>query len=413
MKKFFLNTSRVLLPLLFFLTISTSIHAQLPPGAQAALDKGIIAAKLPDYPLAIKYFNDARKLAPDAPIIYFNLGLAESKIPGRELRGIAWFEAYLAAYPSTPNAAAVNEQVTVLTVKNQSNIVKLIRSLEDAAKQLNGYQKIDALQRVAVLWVKANDISAALSTADLCEDNEEGKSYAYYLVSDTQAKSGDIAGAQKTADMIFQQSPNMSRVRTYITYAHSAIAEAQARAGNLSGAQRTFDFALRTAELIPALERHNALGAVVKSQAAIGDIAAAQKTLNLMADGPYKSIAQLSIDKSARSLTGAATESQAGVRPPVKTSDWIFSLDDTHESDLLTGRAPLSCLLLLDLPSYLRSLKDWKSPGESMSYAAMLEKVPVDKKMFDALYDTVEKLIVADQAVTRMRDQQTRQPLKP
>ena len=71
--------------------------APLAPEAQDALKKGIIAAQQQDYMLAIRYFQDARKLAPDDPEIYKDLGLAESKIPGRELRAIAWFGAYLTA----------------------------------------------------------------------------------------------------------------------------------------------------------------------------------------------------------------------------------------------------------------------------------------------------------------------------
>src|SRR6266699_1493919 len=71
----------------------TNAPAPLPAAAQEALNKGIIAAKVPDYLLAIRYFEEARKLAPQAPVIFMNLGLAESKIPGRELRAIAWFGA--------------------------------------------------------------------------------------------------------------------------------------------------------------------------------------------------------------------------------------------------------------------------------------------------------------------------------
>jgi|CXWL01.1.fsa_nt_gi tetratricopeptide (TPR) repeat protein len=97
----------------------TNAPAPLPPAAQEALDKGIIAAKVPDYLLAIRYFEEARKLAPAAPVIYLNLGIAESKILSRELRAMAWFGAYLAAYPNAPNAAAVNEQIAVLDVRNQ------------------------------------------------------------------------------------------------------------------------------------------------------------------------------------------------------------------------------------------------------------------------------------------------------
>ena len=111
--------------------------APLPAVAQEAVNKGISAAKLPDYPLAIRYFEEARKLAPEAPVIYLNLGLAESKIPGRELRAMAWFGAYLAAYPDAPNAAAVKEQITALDVRNQSAVSRMIKTLEDAANRFN------------------------------------------------------------------------------------------------------------------------------------------------------------------------------------------------------------------------------------------------------------------------------------
>jgi hypothetical protein len=80
--------------------------APLPSAAQEVLNKGILAAKLPDYLLAIRYFEEARKLAPQAPVIFLNLGIAESKMPGRELRAIAWFGAYLSAAPDATNAAA-------------------------------------------------------------------------------------------------------------------------------------------------------------------------------------------------------------------------------------------------------------------------------------------------------------------
>jgi hypothetical protein len=57
----------------------TSAPAPLPSAVQEALDKGILAAKVPDYPLAIRYFEEARKLAPAAPVIFMDLGIAESK----------------------------------------------------------------------------------------------------------------------------------------------------------------------------------------------------------------------------------------------------------------------------------------------------------------------------------------------
>ena len=84
---------------------------------QEAINNGIIATKVPDYLLAVRYFEEARKVAPQSPEIFFNLGLAESKIPGRELRAICWFGAYLTAAPDAPNTAAVKEQMKILFIK--------------------------------------------------------------------------------------------------------------------------------------------------------------------------------------------------------------------------------------------------------------------------------------------------------
>jgi tetratricopeptide (TPR) repeat protein len=143
----------------------TNVPAPLPPAAQEALDKGIIAAKVPDYLLAIRYFEEARKIAHEAPVIFLNLGIAESKIPGRELRAIAWFGAYLAASPDAPNAAAVKEQIAVLEVRNQSNVSRLIKTVQDAANQTSA-DKSENLCFVARLWVKAGDILEAVKIVD-------------------------------------------------------------------------------------------------------------------------------------------------------------------------------------------------------------------------------------------------------
>src|SRR5262245_48478893 len=89
------------LVVVFFAPLETA-RDELPPEAQEAFDKGVIAAKQKDYQVAIRFFQEARTLAPDAREIFFNLGLAESKIPGHELRAICWFGAYLAANPNVP-----------------------------------------------------------------------------------------------------------------------------------------------------------------------------------------------------------------------------------------------------------------------------------------------------------------------
>lgn len=53
---------------------------------------GLAAAQQQDWKLAIRYFLDAQKIDPDASQVWFNLGLASSKLPDHEFRAIAWFK---------------------------------------------------------------------------------------------------------------------------------------------------------------------------------------------------------------------------------------------------------------------------------------------------------------------------------
>ena len=163
--------SHILLALIYFSLISFG-RADLPPDAQAAVDKGILAAKdAQDYLLAIRYFQAARKIAPGEPDIYYKLGVAESNIPGRELRAICWLEAYLAVDPTVPNAAAVKKQIDVLDVKSQSRLSKLIKPVQDAANKLSDSNDPDssmygaksrALIEVAALLAETGDVEGAL-----------------------------------------------------------------------------------------------------------------------------------------------------------------------------------------------------------------------------------------------------------
>ncbi|MEK6664279.1 MAG: tetratricopeptide repeat protein [Pseudomonadota bacterium] len=208
--------TRSLIVVSAFLTLFASAHAAppapapLPPAAQEALNKGIIAAKVPDYLLAIRFFEEARKLAPQAPVLYLNLGLAESRIPGRELRAIAWFGAYLAAYPDAPNAAAVKEEIAVLVVKSQSNLSRLIKMVQDVASQIPeddqmptmGRDKGHILSEVSKLWAGIGDTAHAQKTAELIIGYAMWKDAAYLAIAEAQFKAGDIAGASQTAGRI-------------------------------------------------------------------------------------------------------------------------------------------------------------------------------------------------------------------
>lgn len=242
-----------LLAAMFFIFTASQLPAELPPEAQETMKKGIIAAKQQDYLLAVRYFQDARKIAPDAPEIFFNLGLAESKIPSRELRAIAWFGAYLAATTNAPNAAAVKDQIDALDVKSQSNLSHLIQTVQDAAIKIpigdvnawpisGTFHHDEALEAVASLWADSGDLVAAQNAIDLMptiDDPLGVKENAKNIIVEAQtrfaidkAEVGDVLGAHRDAKLLPAYSSESVEV---------AIANAQAKAGDVVAAFETVD----------------------------------------------------------------------------------------------------------------------------------------------------------------------------
>lgn len=358
-------SGKLVILILTLLALASGRHAvastptPLPPTAQEALNKGIIAAKVPDYLLATRYFEEARRAAPQAPVIYLNLGLAESRIPGRELRAIAWFGAYLAAYPDAPNAAAVKEQIGVLDVRNRSNVLNLVNSVQDAADKLsrlfpNGpppdCDGCDPPKNpnlvVAELWASAGDITAALKLADLIP-NARDKSFAYRHIAGVQAEHGDIAGALKTADLIHDASNRGYTYRSIANaqaksadfagalnaagliqdgdnnriYAYREIAIAQAENGEIEGALNTVAAAQKAADLIKnETDKKYALTAIADAQAKSGDIAGALKTADLVQD-KSRLAESLSYIAEAQAKSGAAAVAQKTFADAIKAAN--------------------------------------------------------------------------------------------
>lgn len=405
----------------------TTAPALLPPEAQEAVHKGVIAAKQQDYLLAARFFQDARKLAPDAPEIYYDLGLAESKIPGRELRAIAWFGAYLAASPDTPNAAEVKEQIDVLDVKSQSNIARLLNTLQDMA-----HANKHRLPWVAGWWAESGDMTAALKIVNSLEDQYPKNSGYLYIVLG-QARAGDVAGAQESADLIGNQ--------IFKTGARGAIAVEQIREGDVAGAEKTFASALITAnnirdEVVNDFQYHyrdEALMYLAQVQAKVGDIKGAQKTVELVRNEYYMGEARLAIvtaQRTAGDLAGAqktiglmpegSQKQQAQTfnweRYPTVTqsskpavSDWLKKLDDDdHRNDVFESAigeslfrdrvggvpadyCPLNSEAFLDVAGYL---------------TAQRSDDPIE--LFRVLNTTAEKIIQARNVINKMLRQQAK-----
>lgn len=219
----------------------------LTPTAREAINKGITAAKVSDYLLAIRYFEEARKIAPQSPEIFYNLGLAESKIPGRELRAISWLGAYLSANANAPNAAAVKDLITELNKKNKINTLGMLDMLEDVLKQSSTWENIG-------------------------------------MAAELRIKVGDITGAKK---IINGYDVNGGSGGPEIKYGvELKIIQSQITAGDTSGALATLRSAVKIANLFYGKEKISALLILASLQMKLRDSAIARntfiKTINLV-----------------------------------------------------------------------------------------------------------------------------------
>lgn len=336
-----LSLSTVLL-----LFLAGPAQAQLPPQAQEAMESGVLAAQQQEYLLAIRFFQDARKIAPAAPVLLFNLGLAESKIPGRELRAMTWFGAYLEASPSAANVAAVKEQIKVLDVKTQGSLTRLIRGAEEAAKQFGdplNFNRNFALGDVVELWADSGDVESAIRIANSIQHPWRKKGALMHIVN-VQAADGDFAGALKTANIIYAAFPQDTDDKSAVQY---SIASAQVEAGDIAGAQKTVD----------------------------------SMQVDSIFSGGSKSLVQEYIAK-ARAKNKPSTKTNTVPRVPLApTADqWVLK-----NSELLNE------VIFLDLATYLKSL-----PSDDA------------RKIFDGLHDAVKKVAAARQVITQMLKQQAK-----
>ncbi len=264
--------------LLLFLTFAVPTIADgqtsIPPAAQEAIDKGVIAAKLPDYPLAIKYFEEARKFAPAAPVVYFNLGLAESKIPGRELRAICWLAAYLAASPDAPNKAAILDEIKLLEVKNQSNFQRVIGAMEIGANSVAGSDKYDFWPEITRVWIQSGDLTDAIKAAEKSKYTRKDEIVMALI------EKGDLIQAEKVAATVTY--PNDEFGETIRVKVMIAKAEERIGAGDSKTAQEILRTTVKSPGLLNLWEvlQNNAKTAELQSK--IGDKEGVKTTLGVI-----------------------------------------------------------------------------------------------------------------------------------
>jgi Tol biopolymer transport system component/tetratricopeptide (TPR) repeat protein len=244
-------------------------QASLPPEAQEAIEKGWAAAKKQEYKLALRHFDEARKTAPYAPEVLFNLGLAESKIPGRELAAMVWFKAFLAASPDAPQAQKVrdlysqSEAAVVGTIRKLIDLEKDVAMKRPEGNKLSAFWKDATLRGIVEYQLRLGDIAGARQTAQLTQDPEAfNREVAVY-----KAKIGDVKGALEAAELVAQDNR---------CYTYDSIATYQAEMGDVAGALKTRELARRWGDCASNFEQY-----VAEARVKMGDIEAAVKGAEL------------------------------------------------------------------------------------------------------------------------------------
>ncbi len=221
----------------FVLLAQSPNETTLPPKAQAAVEKGLSAAKEAQWTVAIGCFNEARQAAPDSPVPLVNLGLAEAQLSGHELRAICWFEAYLALVPTAVNAPAVRKQISDLEIRIKGNVNKIIEMLKVLATQLPSTDiylaNRHALAAIAGLLTSSGDLDAAEQIVQNQSDKDIQNCVREQIV-EALAKGNRIPDAIKEADQITDNSLEKGK-------AYEVINSAQIAAGLFSDASRSID----------------------------------------------------------------------------------------------------------------------------------------------------------------------------
>lgn len=102
--------------------VSVTQAGAVPEEARRFMARGVAAAEMAksagDYAFAVKEFEQAARLAPDWPDVYYNLGSVQSKT-GNFLSAMKSFQRYLDLSPEAPDAAKVREEIIKLEYKQE------------------------------------------------------------------------------------------------------------------------------------------------------------------------------------------------------------------------------------------------------------------------------------------------------
>ncbi|MHB8137955.1 MAG: Lcl domain-containing protein [Smithellaceae bacterium] len=107
--------------------VSVTLAGSVSEEAQRYMARGMAAVEmaktLQDYESAVREFEQAAKLAPNWPDVYFNLGSVQAKA-GNYGEAMRHYKRYLELAPKAPDAAKVREEIYKLEYRAEKQMVK-------------------------------------------------------------------------------------------------------------------------------------------------------------------------------------------------------------------------------------------------------------------------------------------------
>jgi hypothetical protein len=232
-----LPVRRVFLFILLSLSLSGTLQARQKPEwesskLQELFKQGVLAAQKQEWLNALGYFEEVRRSVPLAPELLFNVGLTEEAMPGRELRALGWFKAYLAIVPEGPNNKSIEDTCRTLEKEVRKRVTAWLRESgriaghlpEDETRNRNlvkvavaqaetgnvvdaeetvyqidaGRYRDEACQHLARLLAEAGNVTGAKKILGLCNPITCDKHEILMAIAAAQAKEGHVQGALST-----------------------------------------------------------------------------------------------------------------------------------------------------------------------------------------------------------------------
>lgn len=199
------------------------------------------------------------------PRTLFDKALAADRAGGQELFAIAWYRAYLAAQPKAGNGERVRERIVGLEVEVEAKARELLNKAASAAALLpEPDARTDAQKRIAAVLAGAGDIPGAeriAATLPAARDRD----FVAINVAVARMRNGDGKGALAAAAGIGDAA--------LAAAARRGIARVQAFAGDVAAAWKTAD------AIADDLERSAAFAGIAEAALAAADAQGGERAI--------------------------------------------------------------------------------------------------------------------------------------